>query len=135
MEPGATCGRTFVCSRKSTDGRIFVRCSPPHRTRLELQTDGYSGVVMNLRNVLIVTVTLAAGTAFAADGNFDKTYSLTGPASVSVSTGSGYVHVYPWPGIQVHIVGHVHSRPGIFGCNSDEAVRGGGAGPPGGQAG
>ena len=78
---------------------------------------------MNLRNVFIVTVTLAAGTAFAADGNFDKTYSLTGPATVSISTGSGYVHVYPGSGNQVHIVGHVHSRPGIFGGNFDEAVQ------------
>ena len=85
---------------------------------------------MNLRNVLILTVACTAGTAFAADGNFDKTFSVTGTPTVSISTGSGYVHVYPGAGNQVHIVGHVHSRPGIFGGNADEAVQKIVANPP-----
>lgn len=78
---------------------------------------------MNLRNPALVLVITAATAAFAADGNFDKTLSLNGPATVSVSTGAGYIHVYPGSGNQVHIVGHVHSRPGLFDDGSDAAVK------------
>ncbi|HKO18928.1 MAG TPA: DUF4097 family beta strand repeat-containing protein [Acidobacteriaceae bacterium] len=85
---------------------------------------------MNLRNAVIFTVAFTAGTALAADGNFDKTYSVSGAPTVSISTGSGYVHVYPGSGNQVHIVGHVHSRPGLFGGDADEAVRKIVANPP-----
>jgi hypothetical protein len=85
---------------------------------------------MNLRNFLIVAVVSTATVAFAADGNFDKMLTVTGPAIVAVSTGSGYVHVYSGTGNQVHIVGHVHSRPGVFGGNADEIVNKIVAAPP-----
>jgi DUF4097 and DUF4098 domain-containing protein YvlB len=78
---------------------------------------------MNLRTIALVFVASTATVVFAADGNFDKTLSVSGPATVSVSTGSGYIHVYPGSDNQVHIIGHVHSRNGLFGNDADGAVK------------
>jgi DUF4097 and DUF4098 domain-containing protein YvlB len=49
---------------------------------------------------------------------------------VNVSTGSGYIHVYPGTGNQVHIVGHVHSREGWLGTDTEERLRQIVAAPP-----
>ena len=58
------------------------------------------------------TLTLAAATAFAADSNFDRTLNVSGSPNVSVATGSGYIHLNPGSGNQVHIVAHVRSSHG-----------------------
>jgi len=58
------------------------------------------------------TLTLAAATAFAADSNFDRTLNVSGSPNVSVSTGSGYIHLNPGSGNQVHIAAHVRSSHG-----------------------
>jgi DUF4097 and DUF4098 domain-containing protein YvlB len=60
--------------------------------------------------------------AFAADGNFDRTLTVNGSATLNLSTGAGYIHVYPGSGNQVHIVGHVHSRQGISTSDAERAV-------------
>jgi hypothetical protein len=65
------------------------------------------------------TFTLAAATAFAADSNFDRTLNVTGTPNVSVSTGSGYIHLNPGSGTQVHIVAHVRSSHGWMSGGSD----------------
>ncbi len=65
------------------------------------------------------TFTLAAATAFAADSNFDRTLNVTGTPNVSVSTGSGYIHLNPGSGAQVHIVAHVRSSHGWMSGGSD----------------
>lgn len=66
---------------------------------------------------LVVTLPAAA---FAADGTFDKTVHLSGSAIVSISTGSGYIHVSPGSEGEVHIIGHVHSGVGwVFGPRTD----------------
>jgi len=58
------------------------------------------------------TLALAAATAFAADSNFDRTLNVSGSPNVSVATGSGYIHLNPGSGNQVHIVAHVRSSHG-----------------------
>ena len=61
----------------------------------------------------LATLTLAAATtAFAADSTFERTLSVTGSPNVSVATGSGYIHLNPGSGNQVHIVAHVRSSHG-----------------------
>jgi len=77
---------------------------------------------MQLSRYLIAAVALAATTAFAADANFDRTLNVTGSPSLNISTGSGYVHVYSGSGNQVHIVGHVHARPGLFSGDVNQIV-------------
>ena len=46
----------------------------------------------------------------AADGTFDKTLHVSGTPTLSVNTGSGYVHVSPGSDNEIHIIGHVHAN-------------------------
>jgi hypothetical protein len=85
---------------------------------------------MNLRIVLALSLILPATVALAAEGTFDKTFSVSGAPNLSVSSGSGYIHVYPGAGNQVHIIGHVHSNPNWFGGDADSRVRQIVASPP-----
>jgi DUF4097 and DUF4098 domain-containing protein YvlB len=78
---------------------------------------------MNRIAVLIAALTLTATAAFAAEGNFERTLVVSGAPSLSVATGSGYVHVYSGSGSQVHIIGRVHVRSGIFGGDAEAKVR------------
>jgi len=65
------------------------------------------------------TLILTASTAFAADSNFDRTLNVSGSPNVSVATGSGYIHLNPGSGNQVHIVAHVRSSHGWMGGGGD----------------
>ena len=65
-----------------------------------------------LATTAAATLTLAAATAFAADSNFDRTLNVSGSPNVSVSTGSGYIHLNPGSGNQVHITARVRSSHG-----------------------
>jgi DUF4097 and DUF4098 domain-containing protein YvlB len=78
---------------------------------------------MNRIAVLIVALTLTATASFAAEGNFERTLAVSGAPSLSVATGAGYVHVYSGSGSQVHIIGRVHVRSGIFGGDAEARVR------------
>lgn len=83
------------------------------------------------RFLLLATLTAALSPlAFAADGTFDRTLTFSGSPTLSVSTGSGYIHVYPGKEGEVHIIGRVHSRPGLLGGDADDRVRQIVAAPP-----
>ena len=74
---------------------------------------------------LIVTAAAAlftATSAFAADGTFDKDLSFSGSPMVSVSTGSGYIHVSPGTDNQFHVVGHVRAGNGWLSAGDPDAV-------------
>ncbi|HEX9197982.1 MAG TPA: DUF4097 family beta strand repeat-containing protein [Acidobacteriaceae bacterium] len=85
---------------------------------------------MNLRSLLALSLILPATVTLAADGTFEKTLSLNGAAILSISTGAGYIHVYSGSGNQIHITGHVHSNPGLFGSDADQRVKQIVASPP-----
>lgn len=78
---------------------------------------------MNLRWAAILMLALTPAALFAAEGTFDKTLSVNGPANLSVSTGAGYIHITPGPEGSIHIIGHVHSSHGWFDGSPEEAVR------------
>jgi hypothetical protein len=78
---------------------------------------------MNRFAVLIAVLTLTATAAFAAEGSFEKTLAVSGAPSLSVATGSGYVHVYSGSDSQVHVIGRVHVRAGLFGGAGDAEAR------------
>ena len=83
--------------------------------------------------ILFAALTLTAYAAYAAEGNFEKTLAVSGGPNVSVATGSGYVHVYSGSDSQIHIIGRVHVRPGLFdrlGGDADSRVRQIVANPP-----
>src|SRR5580698_3116895 len=71
------------------------------------------------------TLALAAATAFAADATFDRTLNVSGSPNVSVATGSGYIHLNPGSGNQVHIVAHLRSSHGWMsgGSNVDSRIQ------------
>jgi hypothetical protein len=76
---------------------------------------------MNLR-MLIATAALALSavtTASAADSNFDRTLNVSSAPNLTVSTGSGSIHLRPGSDAQVHIIGHVHSGRGWMSGGSD----------------
>jgi DUF4097 and DUF4098 domain-containing protein YvlB len=79
---------------------------------------------MTIKSIkVLATATLAlvaaTATALAADGNFDRTLNVSGSPNLSVSTGSGYIHLNPGAGNQVHIVAHLHSSHGWMSGGND----------------
>lgn len=65
---------------------------------------------MHLHKAIALTALLLAPAALlAADGTFDKTLQTNGPVTLSVNTGSGYIHITPGSDSSVHIIGHVHA--------------------------
>ncbi len=100
------------------------------RSNLHRNVFRRQGVTMNLRSLLALSLILPATVTLAADGTFEKTLSLNGAAILSISTGAGYIHVYSGSGNQIHITGHVHSNPGLFGSDADQRVKQIVASPP-----
>jgi hypothetical protein len=83
--------------------------------------------------LVVATFTTSATAAFAADSEatFDRTLSTSGTPTVSVSTGSGYIHITPGTDNRVHIVGHVHAGLGWFsGDDAESRVKQIAANPP-----
>ena len=79
---------------------------------------------MNLKTIApIAVLAIFSSTAFAADSNFDRTLTVSGAPTVSVTTGSGYIHLRPGSDNQVHIIGHVHASQGWFGGGGDNRVQ------------
>jgi Putative adhesin len=69
--------------------------------------------------------TLAATSAFALDQNFDRTLTTGSSPVLSVSTGSGYIHLRPGTDSQIHVIGHVHGNRGgsLFSGSADVDAR------------
>lgn len=67
--------------------------------------------------------------ALASEATFDRTLSVNGRVDLSLSTGSGNIHLTRGAGNQVKIHGRVHSN-NWGGGNSDERVRQVAANPP-----
>src|SRR5215469_17531460 len=61
---------------------------------------------------------LAALPALAAEATFERNLTVNGRVELSVSTGSGHIHITRSSGNQVHIFGHVHSN-----WNNDNEAR------------
>jgi len=81
-------------------------------------------------------LSITATSAFAAEDTFEKNFSFSGTPTISVSTGSGYIHVSPGSDNQFHIVGHVRANSGwLSSGNPDAAVKQIIANPPITQAG
>jgi DUF4097 and DUF4098 domain-containing protein YvlB len=76
--------------------------------------------------VAAAALALAAVPALASEATFEKTLSVSGRVELSVSTGSGNIHITHGGGNQVHIFGRVKSNWG----GSEERVREIAAHPP-----
>jgi hypothetical protein len=78
-------------------------------------------------SVAAAVLTLAALPALASEATFDRNLSVTGRVELSVSTGSGSIHISRGSGNQVHIYGHVHSN---WNSDNEQRVREIAANPP-----
>jgi DUF4097 and DUF4098 domain-containing protein YvlB len=76
--------------------------------------------------IAAAALALTALPALGAEATFDRTLSVSGRVELSVSTGSGNIHITHGAGNQVHIWGKVKSGWG----GSDERVRQIAANPP-----
>ncbi len=77
---------------------------------------------MKLRILLTSTsLALASASLFGADHNFDRTLSTNSSPNVTVSTGSGYIHLRPGSDNQVHVAAHLRAGNGWFGNNDAES--------------
>lgn len=74
----------------------------------------------------VAALALAAMPALASEQTFDRTLSVNGHIELSVSTGSGNIHITRGPGNSVHIFGRVKSNWG----SNDSKVRQIAANPP-----
>lgn len=72
-----------------------------------------------LHIIVALVLAIAALPAFAAEATFDRTLHVNGRVDLSVSTGSGHIHIIQGTDNQVHIFGRVRSS---WGAN-DEMVR------------
>src|ERR1700756_5325838 len=75
---------------------------------------------------VVATLALAALPALAAEASFDRNLTVNGRVELSVSTGSGHIHLTRGSGSQVQIHGRVRSS---WGANEDR-VREIAANPP-----
>lgn len=78
---------------------------------------------MKVRALTAALLTLATSAAFAAGRDFDRTLNVNAAPNVSISTGSGYIHVRPGSDSQVHVVGHVHPSNSWFNNDSESRVQ------------
>jgi Putative adhesin len=77
---------------------------------------------MTIKVLAAATLALAAASAFA-DSSFDRTLNVSGSPNVTVSTGSGYIHLNPASGNQVRIVAHITSSHGWMSMGNDVESR------------
>jgi len=65
---------------------------------------------MRMQWIAVAALAVSPAWMLAADGTFDKTLHVSGTPTLSVNTGSGYVHVSPGSDNEIHIIGHVHAN-------------------------
>lgn len=78
---------------------------------------------MKFRALTAAVLILTASAAFAAGRDFDRTLNVSAAPSVSISTGSGYIHLRPGSDNQVHVIGHVHPSNSWFNNDSESRVQ------------
>jgi DUF4097 and DUF4098 domain-containing protein YvlB len=78
---------------------------------------------MKTRALTAAILTLAASAALAAGKDFDRTLNVNAAPNVSISTGSGYIHVHPGSDSQVHVIGHVRPNNSWFNNDSESRVQ------------
>lgn len=78
---------------------------------------------MTIRSLTLIALATATTTAFAASDNFNKTLNVTGAPTISVSTGSGYIHVSTGSQSEVRINAKVSSEHGWFGGHGSDEDR------------
>jgi hypothetical protein len=58
---------------------------------------------MRMQWIAVAALAVSPAWMLAADGTFDKTLHVSGTPTLSVNTGSGYVHVSPGSDNEIHM--------------------------------
>jgi len=76
---------------------------------------------MNLRTAVLAAAVAATATtsAFAAEGSFSRSLSVSGAPTITVATGSGFIHVSTGSQSEVRINARVKTEHSWFGGGSD----------------
>jgi hypothetical protein len=85
---------------------------------------------MKMQLLTTSVLIFATSTVFAASKDFDRTLKVDAAPTVSISTGSGYIHLHPGSDNQIHIVGHVHANNTWLSGDSEARVQQIAANPP-----
>lgn len=76
-----------------------------------------------------VLLLICATPAFAAEGQFDRTLTVSGPVNIDLTTGSGSVQVHTGSSNQVQVTGHIKATD-WFSSGSEERIKRIEANPP-----
>ena len=76
---------------------------------------------MKLKLLLLPALLSITTAAFAGD-TFDRTFNVSGPADLYISTGSGNIRIHPGSDTEIHVIGHVHASWSAFG-DVDSRIR------------
>src|SRR6185312_4089532 len=84
----------------------------------------FGGHSMNLRvATAIIALALMPSALFAAVATFNRTLQVNGPATLNVSTGTGYIHITPGPDGSIHITGHIHASSSLFSGSAEQRAK------------
>jgi len=75
---------------------------------------------ISLIAALVAAIVFLGGSSRAADGQFNKTLTVSGAVDLQVETGSGEIKVRPGSDNSVHIVGRIHAGNGWFSDDNAE---------------
>lgn len=75
-----------------------------------------------IRSLAVVALLTASTVAFA-DGDFERTLSVSSHTDLYVSTGSGRIKVFPGSDTQIHIKAHLHASHGWGATSGDTDAR------------
>ena len=79
---------------------------------------------MNFRPLSIALILAStAATANAAEGSFSRTLNVSGAPTISIATGSGYIHVVTGSQTEVRINARVKSEHSWFGGGGSDSDR------------
>ena len=76
-----------------------------------------------IRLATLLAATLLAPIAAYADGNFERTLSVSAQPDLYVASGSGSIRVFPGSDGQIHVKAHLHGGSGNFGGSGDVDAR------------
>lgn len=78
-----------------------------------------------MKTILFAAAVAISTTAFAADRTFDRTLNVSAGPNLTVTTGSGNIHLHPGSDSQVHIAARIHGNNGGWfgGSASDSEAR------------
>jgi Putative adhesin len=95
-----------------------------------IQLKPFSRSSMKIHILAATALTFAAATVFAATKDFDRTLNVSASPTVSISTGSGHIHLNPGSDNKIHIIGHVHSSNSWGHSDSEARVQQIASNPP-----